>query len=45
MERYVTGLLSDLPHKTSDPIADVIAGTCVQLLQTDQIEAFRPRRN
>jgi SRSO17 transposase len=33
MERYVTGLLSDLPHKTSDTIADVIAATSVERLQ------------
>jgi SRSO17 transposase len=33
MERYLTGLLSDLPHKTCDTIADVIAGTSVERLQ------------
>src|SRR5579884_2489714 len=33
MERYLTGLLSDLPHKTCDPIADVIAGTSIERLQ------------
>src|SRR5436189_5322932 len=33
MERYLTGLLTDLPHKTCDTIADVIAGTCVERLQ------------
>src|SRR5436309_13849657 len=33
MERYVTGLLTDLPHKTSDTIADVIAGTSSERLQ------------
>jgi hypothetical protein len=32
MERYLTGLLSDLPHKTCDTIADVIAGTSVERL-------------
>jgi SRSO17 transposase len=32
-ERYLTGLLSDLPHKTCDTIADVIAGTSVERLQ------------
>src|SRR5260221_5152541 len=33
MERYLTGLLSDLPHKTCDTIADVIAGTTIERLQ------------
>jgi SRSO17 transposase len=33
MERYVTGLLTDLPHKTCDTIADVIAGTSSERLQ------------
>ena len=33
MERYLTGLLTDLPHKTCDTIADVIAGTSVECLQ------------
>jgi SRSO17 transposase len=33
MERYVTGLLTDLPHKTCDTIADVIAGTSLERLQ------------
>jgi SRSO17 transposase len=33
MERYVTGLLTDLPHKTCDTIADVIAGTTIERLQ------------
>ena len=33
MERYVTGLLSDLPHKTCETIADVIAGTSSERLQ------------
>jgi SRSO17 transposase len=33
MERYLTGLLSDVPHKTCDSIADVIAGTSVERLQ------------
>ena len=33
MERYLTGLLSDLPHKTCDTIADVVAGTSVERLQ------------
>jgi len=33
MERYVTGLLSDLPHKTCETIADVIAGTSLERLQ------------
>src|SRR5258708_1887007 len=32
MERYLTGLLSDLPHKTCETIADVIAGTSVERL-------------
>src|SRR6266568_199804 len=32
MERYVTGLLTDLPHKTCDTIADVIAGTSIERL-------------
>jgi SRSO17 transposase len=33
LERYVTGLLTDLPHKTCDTIADVIAGTSIERLQ------------
>lgn len=33
MERYLTGLLTDLHHKTCDTIADVIAGTSVERLQ------------
>src|ERR1700730_3718466 len=33
MERYLTGLLTDLPHKTCDTIADVIAGTTVERLK------------
>src|SRR6202049_2209442 len=33
MERYLTGLLTDLPHKTCDTIADVIAGTTTERLQ------------
>jgi SRSO17 transposase len=33
MERYLTGLLTDLPHKTCDTIADVIAATSIERLQ------------
>src|SRR5215469_6279304 len=33
LERYLTGLLTDLPHKTCETIADVIAGTSVERLQ------------
>jgi hypothetical protein len=33
MERYVTGLLTDLPHKTCDTIANVMAGISVERLQ------------
>jgi SRSO17 transposase len=33
MERYLTGLLSDQPHKTCESIADVIAGTSLERLQ------------
>jgi SRSO17 transposase len=33
MERYLTGLLTDLPHKTCDTIAEVIAATSVERLQ------------
>ncbi len=33
MERYLTGVLTDLPHKTCETIADVIAGTSVERLQ------------
>src|SRR5207248_4462811 len=33
MERYLTGLLTDLPHKACDTIADVIAGTTIERLQ------------
>src|SRR5258707_10178539 len=43
MERYLPGLLTDLPHKTWESIADVIAGTSVERLQhllTD--EAWNP---
>lgn len=29
----MTGLLPDLPHKTCDTIADVIAGTSIERLQ------------
>src|SRR5260370_24393318 len=33
MERYLTGLLTDLAHKTCESIADVIAGTSLERLQ------------
>lgn len=33
MERYVTGLLTDLPHKTADTIASAVAGTSTERLQ------------
>lgn len=33
MERSVTGLLSDLPHKTCETIAEVMAGTSLERLQ------------
>ena len=33
MERYLTGLLSDLPHKTCETMADVIAGITSERLQ------------
>jgi len=33
MERYLTGLLTDIPHKTCETIADVIAGTTSERLQ------------
>jgi SRSO17 transposase len=33
MERYLTGLLTDLPHKTCETIADVVAGTSLERLQ------------
>ena len=33
MERYLTGLLTDLPHKTCDTIANVVAGTSIERLQ------------
>ncbi len=33
MERYLTGLLTDLPHKTCETIADVVAGTSAERLQ------------
>lgn len=33
MERYVTGLLTDLPHKTADTIAATVAGTSTERLQ------------
>ncbi len=33
MERYLTGLLTDLPHKTADTIACAVAGTSTERLQ------------
>ena len=33
MERYITGLLTDLPHKTADTIAAAVAGTSTERLQ------------
>src|SRR5579875_1607401 len=33
LERYVTGLLTDLPHKTCETIAEVVAGTSLERLQ------------
>ncbi len=33
MERYLTGLLTDLPHKTADTIAAAVVGTSTELLQ------------
>jgi SRSO17 transposase len=33
MERYLTGLLTDLPHKTADTIAAAVAGTSNERLQ------------
>jgi hypothetical protein len=33
MERYVTGLLTDLPHKTADTIAAAVAATSTERLQ------------
>ena len=33
MERYVTGLLTDLPHKTCDTMAAAVAGTSTERLQ------------
>jgi SRSO17 transposase len=33
LERYVTGLLTDLPHKTCDTIAATVAGTSTERLQ------------
>jgi len=33
LERYITGLLTDLRHKTCDTIADAVAGTSVERLQ------------
>lgn len=33
MERYLTGLLSDLPHKTCETIAEGIVGTSLEQLQ------------
>ncbi len=33
MERYLTGLLTDLPHKTCETIAEVPAGTSLERLQ------------
>jgi SRSO17 transposase len=33
MERYLTGLLTDLPHKTADTIAAAVAGATTERLQ------------
>jgi SRSO17 transposase len=33
LERYVTGLLTDLPHKNCDTIAAAVAGTSTERLQ------------
>src|SRR5712692_865354 len=33
IERYLTGLLTDLPHKTADTIAAAVAGTSTERLQ------------
>jgi SRSO17 transposase len=33
MERYLTGLLTDLPHKTAETIAAAVAGTSTERLQ------------
>ncbi len=33
MERYLTGLLTDLPYKTADTIAAAVAGTSTERLQ------------
>src|SRR5436305_7220861 len=33
MERYLTGLLTDLPHKAADTIAAAVAGTSTERLQ------------
>src|SRR6202158_5935159 len=33
MERYLTGLLTDLPHKTCETMADVLAGISLERLQ------------
>ncbi len=33
LERYVTGLLTDLPHKNCDTIAAAVAGTTTERLQ------------
>jgi SRSO17 transposase len=33
MEHYLTGLLTDLPHKTADTIAAAVAGTSTERLQ------------
>src|SRR5216684_1132433 len=33
LERYVTGLLTDLPHKNCDTIARAVAGTSTERLQ------------
>jgi len=33
MERYITGLLTDLPHKTAETIAATVAGTSTERLQ------------
>src|SRR5260370_19252550 len=41
MERYLTDLLTDLPHKTADTIAAAVAGTSTERLQHLLTDAAR----
>ena len=44
MERYLTGLLTDLPHKTAETIATAVAGTSTERLQHLLTDAARVKQ-